>query len=160
MQRVIPVLRATLRSPKPMYVASPRAMRRLPASSVRPMAMSLRSYASETATPPPGASQHPLMKELQQHPEVMKQLLDFTAFLQTKGVDPTGQNMSYIQMMKIMQDPEVKERAQKLGMAIQEAGIQLDLSMVADLQKSLGGQQPAKEKNDGVVNKMKGFFKK
>lgn len=55
---------------------------------------------------------------------------------------------------------------------MQEAGIQLDMSTIAELQKSLGqtpfGQTASNNKNDddnddkkdGVMNKVKGFFKK
>lgn len=52
-------------------------------------------------------SGHPLMDQLAQHPHIMQQLLDFTAFIQTKGIDPTGQQLNYMQVMKVMQDPEV-----------------------------------------------------
>ncbi|ORX44282.1 hypothetical protein DM01DRAFT_1340465 [Hesseltinella vesiculosa] len=114
------------------------------------------TFASQTSPPPP---HHPLMDQLQRNPHVMQELLDFTAFLQTKGVDPTGKNLNYMQVIKVMQDPEVKQRVQTLAKAMQEAGIQLDMSTIADLQRSLG-QEPTKVDKEGMVDKVKGFFKK
>ncbi|CAO3631116.1 unnamed protein product [Cunninghamella echinulata] len=100
----------------------------------------------------------------------MQQLIEFTAFLQTKGIDPTGKQLNYMQVIKVMQDPEVKEKVQKLAKEMQNAGIQLDMATIAELQKSLGQtpfDQTKKEDNDddkksddGVMNKVKGFFKK
>ncbi|KAI9303635.1 hypothetical protein BJ944DRAFT_165086 [Cunninghamella echinulata] len=121
----------------------------------------------------PGQSgpMHPLMEQLSQNPHIMQQLIDFTAFLQTKGIDPTGKQLNYMQVIKVMQDPEVKEKVQKLAKEMQNAGIQLDMATIAELQKSLGqtpfGQTKKEDDNDddkksddGVMNKVKGFFKK
>ncbi|CAO3643870.1 unnamed protein product [Cunninghamella blakesleeana] len=126
----------------------------------------INKYASPQKEP-----MHPLMQQLAQNPHIMEQLMDFTNFLKTKGVDTTGKQLNYMQVIKVMQDPEVKEKAQKLAKSMQEAGIQLDMSTIAELQKSLGqstfGQSTNNDDNennddkkDGVMNKVKGFFKK
>ncbi|KAI8340726.1 hypothetical protein BC941DRAFT_348005 [Chlamydoabsidia padenii] len=104
---------------------------------------------------------HPLMDQLAQHPHIMQQLLDFTAFIQTKGVDPTGKQLNYMQIMKVMQDPEVKAKVQQLAGDMQKAGIQLDMATIAELQKSFGQDNKKEEEGKGgVVDKVKGFFKK
>ncbi|KAI8083010.1 uncharacterized protein BX664DRAFT_268084 [Halteromyces radiatus] len=119
---------------------------------------------------------HPLMEQLARHPHIMEQLLEFTAFIQTKGIDPSGKQLNYMQVMKVMQDPEVKAKVQQLARDMQSAGIQLDMATIAELQKSLG-QPPTTiqqehddskdqdnktdgKQGDGVINKVKGFFKK
>ncbi|CAO3600263.1 unnamed protein product [Absidia cylindrospora] len=127
---------------------------------------------------PQNGTGHPLMDQLAQHPHIMEELLEFTAFIQTKGIDPTGKQLNYMQVMKVMQDPEVRGKVQKLAEDMKNAGIQLDMATIAELQKSLG--QPAttmdhqqqnqdetdekkdddKEQQGGVMNKVKGFFKK
>lgn len=81
--------------------------------------------------------------------------------------------------MKVMSDPEVKEKAQKLAQSMQSAGIQLDLQTVQELQGDLNNmaqqyqkdkanteveqeQEPAKEhgRKRGVMGRMRGLFKK
>ncbi|SAM05639.1 hypothetical protein [Absidia glauca] len=99
-------------------------------------------------------SGHPLMDQLAQHPHIMQQLLDFTAFIQTKGIDPTGQQLNYMQVMKVMQDPEVKSKVQQLAADMQKAGIQLDMATIAELQKSFGQDKKEDENEGGVVNKV------
>ncbi|KAL9549373.1 hypothetical protein PS6_006110 [Mucor atramentarius] len=120
------------------------------------------------------APQHPLIEKIQQHPHIMQQLVDFTQLLQTKGV------------MKVMNDPEIKEKVQKLAQDMQAAGIQLDMQTIQELQSnfsSMAGsatpqstytdesmnekqeqQQQDEEKEHGrkrgVMNRVKGLFKK
>lgn len=43
---------------------------------------------------------------------------------------------------------------------MQKAGIQLDMATIAELQKSFGQDKKKDEHEGGVVNKVKGFFKK
>lgn len=63
--------------------------------------------------------------------------------------------------MKLMADPEVKEKAAKLAQDMQAAGIQMDMSTVMELQKAFGGPRSDEEQeNSGLLNKAKGFFKK
>jgi hypothetical protein len=69
-----------------------------------------------------------------------------------------------------MNDPEVKEKTKKLVQDMQAAGITLDMTAIQELQASLAKQQqnPFEEKNEekkedeekGVLNKVKGLFKK
>jgi hypothetical protein len=79
--------------------------------------------------------------------------------------------------MKVMNDPEVKEKVKDLAQDMQAAGIQLDMSTIQELQSSFGSlvkpqaeheaENPAEEEEEqqhgrkrGVLNKMKGLFKK
>lgn len=79
--------------------------------------------------------------------------------------------------MKVMSDPEVKEKAQKLAQAMHGAGIQLDLQTVQELQTDLNNmaqqyqketetpqhEKPAIRENGrkrGVMNRMRGLFNK
>ncbi|KAG1442538.1 hypothetical protein G6F56_011021 [Rhizopus delemar] len=71
-----------------------------------------------------------------------------------------------------MSDPEVKEKTRKLVQDMQAAGITLDMNAIKEIQESMAKQQnpfntqPEKkeeeedEKKDGVLNKVKGYFKK
>lgn len=43
---------------------------------------------------------------------------------------------------------------------MQAAGIQLDMQTIAEIQNSLEGVKKDQEDQGGVMNKMKGFFKK
>lgn len=132
------------------------------------------------------APQHPLIEKIQQHPHIMQQLVDFTQLLQTKGVDVSGKQPSFMQVMKVMNDPEIKEKVQKLAQDMQAAGIQLDMQTIQELQSnfsSMAGsatpestytdesmnekqeqQQQDEEKEHGrkrgVMNRVKGLFKK
>ncbi|KAG0747231.1 hypothetical protein G6F57_010177 [Rhizopus arrhizus] len=112
---------------------------------------------------------HPLIDKIAQHPHIMQQLMDFTGFLQSKGVNLSKQP-SFMEIVKIMNDPEVKEKTKKLVQDMQAAGITLDMTAIQELQASLAKQQqnPFEEKNEekkedeekGVLNKVKGLFKK
>lgn len=136
------------------------------------------------------APQHPLIEKIQQHPHIMQQLVDFTQLLQSKGVDVSGKQPSFMQVMKVMNDPEIKEKVQKLAQEMQAAGIQLDMQTIQELQSNFSSMsantatpQPAStidekqsavnEKHEqqqqgekehgrkrGVMNKVKGLFKK
>ncbi|KAI8637957.1 hypothetical protein BD408DRAFT_423714 [Parasitella parasitica] len=129
-------------------------------------------------TPPP---QHPLIEKIQQHPQIMQQLIDFTQLLQSKGVDVSGKQPSFMQVMKVMNDPEIKEDVKKLAQSMQAAGIQLDMQTIQELQSSFSGlsatatsdnQQPVVDEKQnqqhekehgrkrGVMNRVKGLFKK
>jgi hypothetical protein len=122
--------------------------------------------------------QHPLIDKIQQHPHIMQQLVDFTALLQSKGVDVSGKQPSFMQIMKVMNDPEIKEKVQKLAQDMQTAGIQLDMSTIQELQSNFSNLSPAPEniineksedqkqqeeehgRKRGVMNRVKGLFKK
>lgn len=41
---------------------------------------------------------HPLIEKIQQHPQIMDQLVDFTNLLQSKGVDVSGKQPSFMQV--------------------------------------------------------------
>lgn len=121
---------------------------------------------------------HPLIDKLQQHPQIMQQLVDFTALLQSKGVDVTGKQPSFMQIMKVMKDPEIKEKVQKLALDMQAAGIQLDMNAIQELQANFSNmsateanvinekievedeQEKVHERKTGVINRVKGLFKK
>jgi hypothetical protein len=87
--------------------------------------------------------------------------------------------------MKVMNDPDIKEKAQKVAQDMQTAGIQFDMQTIQELQSSFADlQQPdtsatieqeifdekkSLEEQDeeqqrgrrrGLLNKMKGVFKK
>lgn len=80
--------------------------------------------------------------------------------------------------MKVMSDPEVKEKVQKLAQDMQGAGIQLDMNTIQELQANFADlaaeqaapeqvfdeKKPAEEeqrgRNKGIMNKVKGIFKK
>lgn len=80
--------------------------------------------------------------------------------------------------MKVMNDPEIKEKVQKLALDMQVAGIQLDMSIIQELQSSfaalsnepvqeqvLDEKKPIEEEEQrgrkrGVLNRVKGLFKK
>ncbi|KAI8880113.1 hypothetical protein K501DRAFT_255685 [Backusella circina FSU 941] len=125
------------------------------------------------------APQHPLIEKIQQHPHIMQQLLDFTNLLQSKGVDVSGKQPSFMQVMKVMNDPEVKEKVKVLAQDMQAAGIQLDMAAIQELQSSFGSmakpppqteyeaEKPEQVEEEqqhgrkrGVLNKMKGLFNK
>ncbi|KAI8371775.1 uncharacterized protein BYT42DRAFT_581542 [Radiomyces spectabilis] len=115
----------------------------------------------------PQAKSHPLVDKLRQHPHIMQQLIDFTALLQEKGFDVSGKQPSMMQIMKVMNDAEIRERVKKLAQDMQAAGIQLDMQAIAELQNSLGQHQGSGEsdeqsegKKSPVMDKVKGFFKK
>ncbi|KAI7886382.1 uncharacterized protein EV154DRAFT_521268 [Mucor mucedo] len=121
---------------------------------------------------------HPLIEKIQQHPHIMEQLIDFTGLLQSKGVDVSGQRPSFVQIMKVMNDPEVKEKVQKLALDMQTAGIQLDMNTIQELQSSFAAlsntpvqediineKKPVVEEEErgrkrGMFSKLKGAFKK
>jgi hypothetical protein len=126
---------------------------------------------------------HPLIDKIQQHPHIMEQLVDFTTLLQSKGVDVSGKQPSFMQIMKVMNDPEIKEKVQKLAQDMQAAGIQLDMSTIQELQSSFGNlsatapksediineksqldqqdqQEEERGRKRGVMNRVKGLFKK
>ncbi|KAG2173989.1 hypothetical protein INT44_000103 [Umbelopsis vinacea] len=107
-------------------------------------------------------SSHPFIKKLQNNPQILQQLADFTILLQGKGLDTSsGKQPGFGQIMKLMADPEVKEKAAKLAQDMQAAGIQMDMSTVMELQKAFGGPRSDEEQeNSGLLNKAKGFFKK
>ncbi|CAO3638084.1 unnamed protein product [Mucor hiemalis] len=115
----------------------------------------------------------------------MTQLVNFTNLLQTKGVDVSGKKPSFMQIMKVMNDPEIKEKVQKLAQDMQTAGIQLDMNTIQELQSNfadlanspsppttynddvvsdLDEKKPVQEeqhgRRKGVMNKVKGLFKK
>lgn len=114
---------------------------------------------------------HPLLDKIAKHPQIMQQLMDFTGFLQSKGVN-LGKQPNFMEIVKIMSDPEVKEKTRKLVQDMQAAGITLDMNAIKEIQESMAKQQnpfntqPEKkeeeedEKKDGVLNKVKGYFKK
>lgn len=136
------------------------------------------------------APQHPLIEKIQQHPNIMQQLVDFTELLQSKGVDVSGKQPSFMQVMKVMNDPEIKEKVQKLAQEMQAAGIQLDMQTIQELQSNFSSmsanaaapqptsiidekQSAVNEKHEhqqrdekehgrkrGVMNRVKGLFKK
>ncbi|KAI8583361.1 hypothetical protein K450DRAFT_223268 [Umbelopsis ramanniana AG] len=107
---------------------------------------------------------HPFIKKLQSNPQILQQLADFTILLQEKGLDASsGKQPGFGQIMKLMSDPEVKEKAAKLAQDMQAAGIQMDMNTVMELQKAFGGPRSAEgeeQENGGLLNKAKGFFKK
>ncbi|KAI9263443.1 hypothetical protein BDA99DRAFT_437934 [Phascolomyces articulosus] len=121
---------------------------------------------------------HPIVQKIRQNPQVMEHLVEFTLLLQKKGIDVTGKQPGFTDMMKIMNDPEIKEVVKNLAQEMQSAGIQLDMQSIGEIQKSLESFQPSsttttttsqnkneqdqkqEEEDQGVVNKMKGFFKK
>ncbi|KAG2215155.1 hypothetical protein INT46_006541 [Mucor plumbeus] len=136
------------------------------------------------------APQHPLIEKIQKHPHIMQQLVDFTQLLQSKGVDVSGKQPSFMQIMKVMNDPEIKEKVQKLAQEMQAAGIQLDMQAIQELQSNFSSmsantatpqstsiidekQSAVNEKHEhqqqgekehgrkrGVMNRVKGLFKK
>ncbi|KAG2220318.1 hypothetical protein INT45_004003, partial [Circinella minor] len=106
---------------------------------------------------------HPIVQKIRDNPQVMDQLVAFTVLLQKKGIDVAGKQPGFADMMKIMNDPEIKEVVKKLAQEMQAAGIQLDMASIGEIQKSLEGFNSnggGEKQNDGVVNKMKGLFKK
>ncbi|KAI9265668.1 hypothetical protein EDC94DRAFT_603764 [Helicostylum pulchrum] len=122
---------------------------------------------------------HPLIEKIQQHPHIIEQLVNFTSLLQSKGIDVSGKQPSYMQIMKVMSDPEIKEKVQKLAQDMQGAGIQLDMNTIQELQANfadLAAEQAAPEqvfdekkpveeeeqrgRKKGIMNKVKGIFKK
>lgn len=80
--------------------------------------------------------------------------------------------------MKVMNDPEIKDKVQKLALDMQAAGIQLDMSTIQELQSSFAAlsntpvpeqvleeKKPVVEEEErgrkrGVLNRLKGAFKK
>ncbi|KAI9499736.1 hypothetical protein BDB00DRAFT_795354 [Zychaea mexicana] len=117
-----------------------------------------------TASLPDGwdasSASHPIVQKIRENPQVMDQLVEFTMLLQKKGIDVAGKQPGFADMMKIMNDPEIKEVVKKLAQEMQAAGIQLDMQSIAEIQKSLEGYKDEEQKEGGVVNKMKGLFKK
>ncbi|KAI8333973.1 hypothetical protein BC941DRAFT_473203 [Chlamydoabsidia padenii] len=82
-----------------------------------------------------------LMNVLVQQPHLMQQLLDIATLLRTKGINPTGKQLGYFQVLKLMQDPEVMEKGQRLAAGLQQTGIILDRSTIVELQESLGRKE-------------------
>lgn len=81
--------------------------------------------------------------------------------------------------MKVMNDPEVKEKVQKLALDMQAAGIQLDMNTIQELQSNftalsnntplqediINEKKPVVEEEErgrkrGMFSKIKGAFKK
>ncbi len=88
--------------------------------------------------------------------------------------------------MKVMNDPEIKEKVQKLAQDMQVAGIQLDMNTIQELQSNFASlanehtpstttyeadqvgfdeKKPVEEEQQhgrkrGVMNRVKGLFKK
>ncbi|CAO3700492.1 hypothetical protein G6F70_004923 [Rhizopus microsporus] len=110
---------------------------------------------------------HPLIDKIAQHPHIMDQLVKFTEVLKDKGINVNKQP-SFTEIVKVMSDPEVKEITKKLVQDMQAAGITLDMKAVQELQAGLAkynevmGQQKEEDENkdQGVLNKVKGLFKK
>ncbi|KAL0582080.1 hypothetical protein ABG067_008284, partial [Albugo candida] len=88
-------------------------------------------------------------------------------------------------IMKVMNDPEIKEKVQKLAQDMQVAGIQLDMNTIQELQSNFASlandhtpsttyeanqaefdeKKPVEEEQQhgrkrGVMNRVKGLFKK
>jgi len=108
---------------------------------------------------------HPFVQKLRDNPHIVQQLADFTVLLQEKGLDmSSGKQPGFGQIMKLMSDPDIKEKAAKLAQDMQAAGIQMDMNSVMELQKAFGGPRPADDEEQaekpGLLNKAKGFFKK
>ncbi|KAI8355062.1 hypothetical protein EDC96DRAFT_446753 [Choanephora cucurbitarum] len=108
---------------------------------------------------------HPLIDKIEQHPHILQQLIDFTQLLQSKGVDVSGQQPSFMQMMKVMNDEEVKEKVKQLVQDMQAAGIQLDMNTIQELQASFiqpstENESESRGRKRGVLNSVKGLFKK
>lgn len=45
---------------------------------------------------------HPLIEKIQQHPHIIEQLVSFTSLLQSKGVDISGKQPSYMQVIRLV----------------------------------------------------------
>ncbi|KAI7899024.1 uncharacterized protein BX663DRAFT_564288 [Cokeromyces recurvatus] len=80
---------------------------------------------------------HSFIEKIKKNPHIMQRLVDFTSLLQSKGFDVTGKQPSFAQMLKIMNDPDIKESIQVLRQDIQAAGIQFDLKTIQELQAGL-----------------------
>ncbi|CDH59525.1 hypothetical protein RO3G_06883 [Lichtheimia corymbifera JMRC:FSU:9682] len=141
------------------------AATRMQAYRPRLMAASFHAssrFAASASDPFQSASSHPVMQKIGANPKVMEQLAEFTMLLQKKGIDVQGKQPGFSEMMKIMNDPEIKASVQKLAQEMQAAGIQLDMQTIAEIQNSLEDvkKEQGNDSQDGVMNKMKGFFKK
>ncbi|KAG0164481.1 hypothetical protein DFQ30_009881 [Apophysomyces sp. BC1015] len=134
-----------LASNRQLYKAAfrPSVIGRATFSHVAP----LRASAHDGQGPP----MHPLIDELKKHPHIIQQLADITELLQSKNLDSTKEP-SFMEVMQVMRDPEIREKVQQLAKDMAEAGIQFDMSTVAELNKSFGGQS----ESSGMFKK---FFK-
>ncbi|KAI9023084.1 hypothetical protein CLU79DRAFT_750204 [Phycomyces nitens] len=107
---------------------------------------SARMQASESETP----SEHPLLTKLKANPHILHKLAGFTAFLQAKGIDMSGEQPSMMQVAKVMSDTEVREKIKDLVQDMKAADIELDMDTIKELQASLG--EWTKEMDDGKGN--------
>ncbi|ORY94243.1 hypothetical protein BCR43DRAFT_496099 [Syncephalastrum racemosum] len=131
--------------------------------SVRPMAIAMQRsslhcsarWSAEAGDPP---KTHPVLQQLQQHPEIVQQLYEVAMLLQSKDLGTPGQQPSFTQMFKIMKDPEVRDAITKLSQSMTAAGIQLDMSTVAELQNSL--MDVAKQQGTGSQDDLEKLFKR
>ncbi|KAM0753375.1 hypothetical protein T439DRAFT_379066 [Meredithblackwellia eburnea MCA 4105] len=82
----------------------------------------------------------PLFDRLQAHPEALDAIQRLSAVLKTKtGVDlQGGQKPTMMMMMKLAQDPELREAAENLMGALREAGIQIDPKQALEALKTIG----------------------
>ncbi|KAL0091069.1 hypothetical protein J3Q64DRAFT_1650930 [Phycomyces blakesleeanus] len=108
---------------------------------------SARMQACQSETP----SEHPLLTKLKANPHILHKLAGFTAFLEAKGIDMSGEQPSMMQVAKVMSDTEVREKIKDLVKDMQEAEIELDMSTISELQASLG--EWTKEVDDGKKDK-------
>ncbi|KAI9282678.1 hypothetical protein BY458DRAFT_496971 [Sporodiniella umbellata] len=156
------MFRLTTRISRSLFVRNQHV--HLPRSNRVLTALSTRTFASSHDWQQ-GPS-HPVLDKISKHPQIVKQLTEFTYFLQSKGVELT-QKPNYMQLMKVMSDPEVKEKTRQLVQDMQAAGITLDMNSIREIQEQMakandpfGEEKPKEEKKEGVMDKVKGYFKK
>ncbi|KAL1918497.1 uncharacterized protein VTP21DRAFT_3157 [Calcarisporiella thermophila] len=123
---------------------------------------------------------HPLIQQLASNPHILHSLTEFTQLLQEKGLDVTGAKPpSFMQMMKLMTDSQIKEKVGEISQQFQAAGIQLDMSTIMELSKAMQGEaaqgeqatqydtnvledrsSTASQDQPGLMSKMKNIFGK
>ncbi|KAI5476286.1 hypothetical protein MNV49_007923 [Pseudohyphozyma bogoriensis] len=132
-------------------------------TSARHFSSSASALASEAPQSPFGGDDHaaaaqPLFDRLQNHPQVLEAITNLANLAKAKtGVDlQNGDRPSLKLMWTMANDAELKEAAENLMRALQDAGIRIDPGQAFQALKAMGGEGFQGVNNLGEVVDKKG----
>ncbi|KAJ1749642.1 hypothetical protein LPJ79_003567 [Coemansia sp. RSA 1821] len=101
----------------------------------------------------PNLENNPTLQKLRSNPRVMKAMLEAMQLLQSKNfIDPSSAKPpSFMKMMQMMQDAEVKQKFMEMQELLKQEGISFspsDLSAFMGFGDAMGGKQDVKENKE------------
>ena len=88
-----------------------------------------RNYATNLPNLPPEFTSSSFFSKLQTSPKTLKAIQDITALFQTKGI-ATDKKPSFMEMMKLAQDPELQQALKAMKAAMDEEGVSVDIQSI------------------------------